>query len=132
MLRRDPEVLPPMLHILLAEDDANHATLARQALEGDGHLITIAPDGRAALAALAGQAFDLILLDMRLPDVDGREVIDRVRSGLVRRDIPIVVLTGYGLRQHLDFFSRHGVRDYLAKPYDCDELATIVRAYDHN
>jgi len=120
-----------MLRILLAEDNANHATLARQALEGDGHLITTAPDGRAALDALAGQAFDLLLLDMRLPDVDGRELIDRIRGGQgARPDIPIVVLTGYGLRQHLDFFTSHGVRDYLAKPYDCDELATIIRAYD--
>ncbi|MEA4857074.1 MAG: response regulator [Solidesulfovibrio sp.] len=120
-----------MLRILLAEDDTNHATLARQALEGDGHLITTAPDGRAALDALARQAFDLLLLDMRLPNVDGREIIDRVRGGLARRaDIPIVVLTGYGLRQHLDFFSRHGIQDFLAKPYDCDELATIIRTYD--
>jgi CheY-like chemotaxis protein len=120
-----------MLRILLAEDDVNHATLARQALEGDGHQIITAPDGRAALAALAQQAFDLLLLDMRLPDVDGRELIDRVRGGQGQRpDIPIVVLTGYGLRQHLDFFTSHGVRDFLAKPYDCDELATIIRAYD--
>lgn len=120
-----------MLRILLAEDNANHATLARQALEGEGHQIITAPDGRAALEALGKQSFDLLVLDMRLPEVDGREIIDRVRAGQTNRpDLPIVVLSGYGLRQYQDFFTSHGVRDYLAKPYDCDVLATIVGAYD--
>jgi len=122
-----------MLRILLAEDDANHATLARQTLEEDGHVITVAKDGRQALDAMGRQPFDLVLLDMRLPVMDGREFIDRVRGMPVRyADIPIVVLTGYGLRQHLDFFRRFGVHDYLAKPYDCDELTAIVRSYDHS
>ncbi|EFL53251.1 response regulator receiver protein [Solidesulfovibrio fructosivorans JJ]] len=121
-----------MLRILLAEDDANHATLARQALEEEGHLVTTVPDGRVALDTIAKEPFDLILLDMRLPRVDGREFIGLVRADKTRlADIPIVVLTGYGLRQHMDFFKRFGVRDYLAKPYDCDELATIIRSYDH-
>ncbi|MFU2209330.1 response regulator [Solidesulfovibrio sp. C21] len=121
-----------MLRILLAEDDANHATLARQALEEEGHVVTTVPDGRVALETIAKEPFDLILLDMRLPQVDGREFIGQVRADKTRlADIPIVVLTGYGLRQHLDFFNRFGVRDYLAKPYDCDELTTIIRAYDH-
>ncbi len=120
-----------MLHILLAEDDANHATLAQQTLEGEGHQITTARDGRAALVAMTRETFDLVLLDMRLPEVDGREVIGRVRGGQVPHpDIPIVVLTGYGLRQHIDFFRLHGVRDYLSKPYDCDQLADIIRSYD--
>ena len=68
---------------------------------------------------------------MRLPVIDGREVIDRVRGAQTRyADIPIVVVTGFGLEQHLDFFNRYRISHYLAKPYDCDELATIVRAFD--
>jgi len=121
-----------MLRILLAEDDSNHAALARQTLEGEGHVITAVPDGMQALEAIGRQPFDLVLLDMRLPGLGGREFIDRVRSTAARyADIPIVVMTGYGVRQHLDFFQRFGVRDYLAKPYDCDELSSIVRSYDH-
>lgn len=121
-----------MLRILLAEDDANHATLARQALEEEGHVVTTARDGRSALETISKEPFDLVLLDMRLPQVDGRELIGRIRTNRTSyTDIPIVVLTGYGLRQHMDFFGRFGVRDYLAKPYDCDELATIIRGYDH-
>jgi CheY-like chemotaxis protein len=120
-----------MLRILLAEDDVNHATLARQTLEEEGHRITAVPDGKAALETMAREPFDLVLLDMRLPEVDGREFIDRVRQAKAGySEIPIVVVTGYDLRQHLDFFSRFGVRHYLSKPYDCDELAAIIRAYD--
>ncbi len=126
------EETQPMLRILLAEDDFNHAILARQTLEDEGHEITAVPDGQAALEAMDRQSFDLVLLDMRLPVMDGREFIGQVRGARSwYADIPIVVVTGYGLRQHLDFFSRFGVRDFLAKPYDCDELASIVRAYDH-
>lgn len=120
-----------MLRILLAEDDVNHATLACQTLEDEGHRITLADNGKSALEAVVRERFDLVLLDMRLPEIDGREFIGRVRmaDGSVK-SIPIVVLTGYGVRQHIDFFKRHGVRHYLAKPYDCDELAAIIRAYD--
>jgi CheY-like chemotaxis protein len=120
-----------MLRILLAEDDVNHATLACQTLEDEGHRITLADNGKSALEAVVRERFDLVLLDMRLPEIDGREFIGRVRmaDGSVNA-IPIVVLTGYGVRQHIDFFKRHGVRHYLAKPYDCDELAAIIRGYD--
>lgn len=121
-----------MLRILLAEDDSNHAALARQTLEEDGHVITVVSDGRQALDVMGREPFDLVLLDMRLPVVDGREFIGQVRGMPARyADIPIIVMTGYGVRQHLDFFQRFGVRDYLAKPYDCDELTAIVRSYDH-
>ncbi len=120
-----------MLRILLAEDDANHASLARQTLEDDGHVVTAVPDGRVALDTVGREPFDLVLLDMRLPGVDGRELIGRIRTApFGYADIPIVVVTGYGVRQYLDFFNRFGVRHYLTKPYDCDELATIVRSYD--
>ena len=120
-----------MLRILLAEDDINHATLACQTLEDEGHRITLADNGKSAMEAVVRERFDLVLLYMRLPEIDGREFIGRVRmaDGSVNA-IPIVVLTGYGVRQHIDFFKRHGVRHYLAKPYDCDELAAIIRAYD--
>ena len=122
-----------MLHILLAEDDANHAALACQALEEEGHVVTTVSDGRFALEAMSRESFDLVLLDMRLPQMDGREFIGIVRTNETPyASIPIVVLTGYGLRQHLDFFNRFGVRDYLAKPYDCDELTRIIRSYDHS
>jgi CheY-like chemotaxis protein len=120
-----------MLRILLAEDDVNHATLARQTLEDEGHVITAVADGKTALETIGRQSFDLVLLDMRLPEVDGREFIGRVReTEAYYADIPIVVVTGYGLRQYLDFFKRFGVSHYLSKPYDCDELASIIRAYD--
>ncbi|MHC1789273.1 response regulator [Solidesulfovibrio sp.] len=120
-----------MLRILLAEDDVNHATLARQTLEDDGHRITAVSDGKRALEAMIHETYDLVLLDMRLPELDGRELIGRVRAADAPLNrIPIVVVTGYGVRQHIDFFQHFDVRHYLAKPYDCDELASIIRAYD--
>ncbi|MYL83140.1 response regulator [Desulfovibrio aerotolerans] len=120
-----------MLRILLAEDDENHATLARLTLEDEGHRITAVSDGKRALEAITHEAYDLVLLDMRLPEIDGREFIGRIRAaGTPLSHIPIVVVTGYGVRQYIDFFKDFDVRHYLAKPYDCDELASIIRSYD--
>ena len=122
-----------MLRILLAEDDDNHATLARLTLEDEGHSITAVSDGKRALDAIINESFDLVLLDMRLPELDGREFIGRVRAaGAPLSHIPIVVVTGYGVRQYIDFFKDFDVHHYLAKPYDCDELACIIRSYDAN
>jgi len=121
-----------MLRILIAEDNPNHASLARQTLEGEGYAITAVGDGRQALEAVGRQAFDLVLLDMRLPVMDGREFIGRVRGAKAPyAAIPIVVVTGYGVREQLDFLHYFGVHHCLAKPYDCDELAAIIRSYDH-
>jgi len=120
-----------MLRILLAEDDENHATLARLTLEDEGHRITAVSDGKRALEAITHEAYDLVLLDMRLPEIDGREFIGRIRAaGTPLSRIPIVVVTGYGVRQYIDFFKNFDVLHYLAKPYDCDELASIIRSYD--
>lgn len=120
-----------MLRILLAEDDANHATLARLTLEDEGHRITAVTDGKQALDAVIHESYDLVVLDMRLPKLDGREFIGRVRAaGAPISHIPIVVVTGYGVRQYIDFFKDFDVKHYLAKPYDCDELASIIRGYD--
>jgi len=120
-----------MLRILVAEDDPNHSKLARQALEDDGHEIVTVADGGQALDAIRRRPFDLVVLDMRLPVVDGREFIRRVRgAGAPYAGIPIVVVTGYGLRQHLDYLHSAGVHDCLAKPYDCDHLPAVVRRYE--
>ncbi|QLA16487.1 response regulator [Desulfolutivibrio sulfoxidireducens] len=121
---------PTTLRILVVEDDPNHRKLARQVLEDYGHEVTDADDGVEALAFLASRDFDLVVLDMRLPGMDGREFIRHVRhSKREYADIPIIVMTGYGLGQHRDLFKRYDIRDYLDKPYDSDLLLDRVHHY---
>jgi CheY-like chemotaxis protein len=119
-----------MLRILVVEDDPNHRKLARQVLEDCGHEVTDADDGEEALAFLASRDFDLVVLDMRLPGMDGREFIRRVRhSRREYADIPIIVMTGYGLGQHMDLFRRYDIHDYMDKPYDSDILVDRIHHY---
>jgi len=116
------------LRILVVEDDPNHRKLARQVLEDSGHEVLSADDGEEALALLLVHDFDVVVLDMRMPGMDGREFIRRVRtSGREFADIPIIVMTGYGLSQHRELFQRYDIRDCLDKPYDCDHLLDRVK-----
>ncbi|MDQ7831546.1 MAG: response regulator [Desulfovibrionaceae bacterium] len=120
----------PILRVLVVEDDPNHRKLARQVLEDNGHDVLSADDGEEALALLSLRDFDVVVLDMRMPGMDGREFIRRVRtSGREFADIPIIVMTGYGISQHRELFQRYAIRDFLDKPYDCDHLLDRVRNY---
>jgi CheY-like chemotaxis protein len=120
----------PLLRILVVEDDPNHRKLARQVLEDSGHEVLSAADGEEALALLLIRDFDVIVLDMRMPGMDGREFIRRVRSSEREfADIPIIVMTGYGVSQHRELFKRYDIRDFLDKPYDCDHLLDRVHHY---
>lgn len=119
------------LRILVVEDDPNHRKLARQVLEDSGHEVLSAADGEEALALLAIRDFDVVVLDMRMPGMDGREFIRRVRSSKREfSDIPIIVMTGYGISQHRELFQRYDIRDFLDKPYDCDHLLDRVGHYN--
>jgi CheY-like chemotaxis protein len=120
----------PILRVLVVEDDPNHRKLARQVLEDNGHDVISADDGEEALALLSLQDFDVVVLDMRMPGMDGREFIRRVRtSGREFADIPIIVMTGYGISQHRELFQRYDIRDFLDKPYDGDHLLDRVSNY---
>jgi CheY-like chemotaxis protein len=128
----DPRMSTTGLRILVVEDDPNHRKLARQVLEDCGHVVTDADDGEEALAHLDTRDYDLVVLDMRLPGMDGREFIRRVRhSGREYADIPIIVMTGYGLGQHMELFRRYDIHDYMDKPYDSDLLLDRIHHYQH-
>lgn len=119
------------LRILLVEDEPNHLKLAQQALEDGGHEVVAASDGATAYGLVTTRGFDLVILDMRMPVMDGNEFINRVRSSDgPAAVIPIIVVTGYGVRQHLDSFQRAGIEHYINKPYDCDLLLEKVRFYE--
>ncbi len=118
-----------MLNVLLAEDNFYHQQLALQALEGSGHHVTAVNNGEEALRALSAGTFDVVVLDLLMPIMDGLEFIRRVRcmSGH-NADVPIVVVTAYGVAQHMEYFRRHRVSSWLDKPYDADELIMRIEA----
>jgi CheY-like chemotaxis protein len=118
------------LRILLAEDDEFSAQLMDKLLGRRGHRVRLASNGQEALA-LAGQgAFDLMLLDMHMPELDGIEVVRRIRERerVTREHLPVIALTARSRKEDRERCLAAGVDDFLTKPVSAaDLLATIDR-----
>ena len=85
----------PEITVLLIEDDESIAEMYQERLELDGYRVTIAHDGEADLATAQREAPDLIYLDLRLPGLDGFEVLERLRADPLTMQTPVVILTNY-------------------------------------
>src|SRR5262245_45732949 len=102
------------MHILLVDDEGTLRTSLAYALRKEGYEVTTAADGIAALAAAATQAFDLVLLDLMLPGVDGLEVCRRLRA---QSSVPIVMLTAKDQEIDKVLGLELGADDYVTKPF---------------
>ncbi|EDS85869.1 DNA-binding response regulator [Burkholderia pseudomallei S13] len=114
------------MRILLVEDDRMIAEGVRKALKADGCAVDWVQDGDAALTALGGEAYDLLLLDLGLPKRDGIDVLRTLRArGLA---LPVLILTARDAVADRVKGLDAGADDYLVKPFDLDELAARMRA----
>ena len=111
--------------ILVVDDDASIRELLRIYLERDGHRVAEAADGSVALERAAAERFDLILLDVMLPGVDGLEVCRRLREST---DAPIVLLTARSGDSDKVIGLDLGADDYVVKPFSPRELMARIRA----
>ena len=114
------------MRILLVEDDELLGAGVRDALERARYGLEWVRDGRQALAALRAGAFDLVLLDLGLPGMDGLEVLGSLRAG--GGATPVLVLTARDTAPQRVAGLDAGADDYLVKPFDVDELLARVRA----
>ena len=123
-----PEAMNPMssLRILLAEDDFSNQLLARRMLEKQGHTVAWVENGREALAALGKKAFDLVLMDVQMPEMDGTEATREIRKDERFRNVPIVAMTAHAMAGDRERFLAAGMDDYLAKPIDMEELKKVL------
>ena len=115
-----------MARILLVEDDPALARGVAAVLRGKGHAVDVAPDGGSALAAARDEPYALILLDLGLPDVDGVEVLRRIRRGGGKT--PVLILTARDAVEDRVAGLDNGADDYVLKPFDPDEMEARVRA----
>jgi two-component system response regulator QseB len=114
------------MRILLVEDDELLGGGVRDALERARYAAEWVTDGRQALAALRAGAFDLVILDLGLPGMDGLEVLRNLRAG--GGATPVLVLTARDAAAQRVAGLDAGADDYLVKPFDVDELLARVRA----
>jgi len=112
-----------MAHILIVEDEAPINNLIKKNLELVGHTCVSAFDGAAALDEMSRQEFDLVLLDVMLPKLDGFKVIEGMTEGA-----PVIFLTARGALEDRIKGLRLGADDYIIKPFDMLELQARVEA----
>jgi len=108
--------------VLVVEDDPDECEVLVEVVRARGHRVTAVPTCAEALAELRERAFDLVLLDWRLPDGDGESVCLAVRSLRVQRDAYVLVVTGLTDAAELAIVLDAGADDYLAKPFDIGQL----------
>ncbi|ACA91807.1 two component transcriptional regulator, winged helix family [Burkholderia orbicola MC0-3] len=114
------------MRILLVEDDRMIAEGVRKALRSDGFAVDWVQDGDAALTALGGETYDLLLLDLGLPKRDGIDVLRTLRGrGLA---LPVLIVTARDAVADRVKGLDAGADDYLVKPFDLDELGARMRA----
>lgn len=113
------------MNILIADDDAELCQLLKQYLEQEGMVVETATDGISAIERLKIKAFDLLILDVMMPRLNG---FDTLRTLRVTSDIAIIMLTAKGEKVDRITGLEMGADDYLAKPCDPDELIARIRA----
>jgi two-component system sensor histidine kinase/response regulator len=116
------------LRILLAEDNAMNQIHAIRLFEKRGHLVTVAGNGREALAALEREQFDLVLMDVQMPELDGFETTAaiRAREHSVGGHIPIVAMTAHAMKGDRERCLAAGMDDYTSKPIRAEELFEAI------
>ena len=115
--------------ILVVDDDAVNRRLARALLEKNGFEVSEAEDGEAALEHLSsGGSCDLMILDLNMPRLDGRGVLQRVRADVATAGLPVVILTGSGRDEAEVTLMEEGADDYIFKPIDPPRFVARVKA----
>ncbi|MCF8108273.1 MAG: PAS domain S-box protein [Desulfohalobiaceae bacterium] len=135
--REVPELVPEepagenrgSLKILVAEDSPMNQIFAAELLKDQGHEVVIAEDGQQALRALAKERFDLVLMDIRMPNLDGEQALRIIRQeppAGVDPDILVIALTAYGLKEDQERLLKQGFDGYLAKPIDIQAFEKTI------
>ncbi|MEE8218142.1 MAG: response regulator [Vicinamibacteria bacterium] len=112
--------------ILVVDDDENILSLERTILEQKGFVITTAAGGAEALKILGEEDFDLVLLDVMMPEIDGFTVCRRIKEEPRTKEIPVIFLTAKGGGEALAEGFESGAIMYINKPFTANKLLTIV------
>jgi adenylate cyclase len=109
--------VPPSI-LIVDDDEGNRYTLSRRLARDNYTDIAEATDGRTALEMLRGRSFDLVLLDVMMPEMDGYEVLSRIKADMALRDIPVIMISAVDAIESVVRCIELGAEDYLPKPFN--------------
>src|SRR3954452_20126952 len=121
----DPTAAPPAARILIVDDERSMREMLAILLRREGHDVAIAENGRRALEFLNERAFDLVVSDARLPDLDGLQVLRHARS--INPSVIAIMITAYGSPDLIKGVEELGVNDYVEKPFNTEVLKFRIR-----
>ncbi len=111
--------------LLIVEDEESHRRVLKKALEDDGYWVQTVPNGRLAQAAFKENDFDVCLIDINLPDVDGLTLLKEAKEG--GSTASIIIVTGRNTMRNAIEAMKNGAFDYVTKPWDLEEISLLVQ-----
>lgn len=114
------------MKLLVVEDEPNLLSIIRKGLSENNNEVSVAMDGRTALEMIQNHTFDVIILDIMLPDINGIEICRRLRAA--KNFVPILLLTALGTTENVVTGLNAGADDYMAKPFKFSELEARISA----
>ncbi|MBF0457640.1 MAG: response regulator [Nitrospirae bacterium] len=127
--------LKKSVNILLAEDNIVNQKVARRLLEKKGYAVHVVSNGREAVEALKKQAFDVVLMDVQMPEMDGFEATKYIRSavdGNINPRVPIIAMTAHAIKGYMEVCMEKGMTDYITKPLEAATLYKIIEKNTRN
>ena len=115
------------LSVLVAEDNQANCIYAEKLLKKMGHRVVVATDGKKALEAWEKERFDLVLMDIQMPEMNGDEVVRIIRQREVGRRTPIIAVTAHAVLGDNQRLLEAGCDGYVAKPFRIEALAEEIR-----
>ncbi len=118
-----------MTKVLVVEDTPLNMELILEILDGQGFIVESAEDGEKAIKMAEKQVYDMILMDIELPGIDGIEVTRIIKSKPPYKDVPVIALTAYAMKGDKERLLGKGFHDYISKPIDVPDLIKRLEKY---
>ncbi len=118
-----------MTKVLVVEDTPLNMELIIEILDGQGFEVDSADDGEKALKMVEKKLYDLILMDIELPGMDGTEVAKIIKTKPAYKDVPVLALTAYAMKGDKERLLGKGFNDYISKPIDVSNFMEILKKY---
>lgn len=119
-----------MTKVLVVEDDTLNMELVVEIIKAAGFEVSKAWNGKEAVGMAEKQVYDLIIMDIQLPDMDGVETANIIKSKPGHRDVPVIALTAFAMKGDRERFLGAGFSDYVPKPVDVDAFMKALEKYE--
>ncbi len=113
--------------ILIIEDEHDAFTALAMVLKSHGYEVSGAPDGEEGLKKFRKEKPDLVILDVGMPEMNGWEVLQRIKAGFFSRKVPVIMVTGRAGEEDKVRGYNYGADYYVTKPYDMDRLLPVIK-----